>query len=230
MLAPMQNPDELATRYAADDRLRLDNVLSADVAEKVHASVAALPFDLIFHAGGSGRVAAADELERLSPAQRAQLSDEVSRQAAKGVGFLYAGYRMEGERLQAAPGLLRDLLASMNGELLERVREITGIKTLVQADGQYTRYEAGHFLTRHSDAVAAEHRRVAYVLNFSKAWHPDWGGLLQFYSPEGEPRDAWTPRFNSLALFDVRHIHAVTYVAPFAPSPRLALTGWFRDA
>lgn len=54
MLAPLQNSDELATRYAADDRLRLDHVLSADVAEAVHASIAALPFDLIFHAGGSG--------------------------------------------------------------------------------------------------------------------------------------------------------------------------------
>jgi len=230
MLAPMQNTEDLAARYATDDRLRIENLLSADLVERIHTSVAALPFDLIFHHGGSGRVAPTDELARLSPAQRTQLFDEVSRQAARGVGFLYAGYRMEGHRLQRAPDVLRELLSVVNGELLERVREITGIKTLVHADGQYTRYDAGHFLTRHSDAITAEHRRVAYVINLSRAWHPDWGGLLQFYSREGEPRDAWTPHFNSLALFDVRHIHAVTYVAPFAPTPRLALTGWFRDA
>jgi len=31
-----------------------------------------------------------------------------------------------------------------------------------------------------------------------------------------------------LSLFDVRHVHSVTYVAPFAGAPRLSITGWFR--
>jgi SM-20-related protein len=31
-----------------------------------------------------------------------------------------------------------------------------------------------------------------------------------------------------MAIFDVRHIHSVTYVAPLAAKPRLSITGWFR--
>ena len=53
-------------------------------------------------------------------------------------------------------------------------------------------------------------------------------GLLLFYEQNGTPRDAWAPGFNTVSMFDIRHIHAVTYVAPYALEPRLSLTGWFR--
>jgi Rps23 Pro-64 3,4-dihydroxylase Tpa1-like proline 4-hydroxylase len=52
--------------------------------------------------------------------------------------------------------------------------------------------------------------------------------LLQFFEDDGTPRDAWAPQFNSMSLFDVRHVHSVTFIAPFALEPRLSLTGWFR--
>jgi Rps23 Pro-64 3,4-dihydroxylase Tpa1-like proline 4-hydroxylase len=65
-------------------------------------------------------------------------------------------------------------------------------------------------------------------MNFSPQWHPDWGGMLQFFQDDGTPRDAWAPQFNSLVLFDVAHVHSVTFVAPFAKTPRFAVTGWFR--
>ena len=32
---------------------------------------------------------------------------------------------------------------------------------------------------------------------------------------------------NPMTIFDVKHIHSVTYVAPLATKPRLAITGWF---
>ncbi len=92
---------------------------------------------------------------------------------------------------------------------------------------QVTRYRPGHFLTRHNDVVPAEQRRVAYVLGFTPRWHPDWGGLLQFYRQDGVPQDAWAPGFNDLMLFDVHRVHAVTYVTPFAAEPRQAISGWF---
>ena len=53
------------------------------------------------------------------------------------------------------------------------------------------------------------------------------GFATKFYTADGIPRDAWTPRGGSLALFDVRHVHSVTYVTPWAGVPRLSLTGWF---
>ena len=85
----------------------------------------------------------------------------------------------------------------------------------------------GQFLTRHKDDITAEGRRIAYVMGFSKDWHPDWAGLLNFYEDDGSGRDFWIPAFNSLSLFDVRHVHSVSYVTPFAKQQRLSLTGWF---
>ena len=111
--------------------------------------------------------------------------------------------------------------------MLDFVKQVSGRNDVVSADAQYTRYSAGQYLTRHRDVVDRPPRRLAYVLGFTRNWHPDWGGLLQFYEDNGTPRDAWAPAFNRLVLFDVRHVHAVTYVAPFAGAARLSLTGWY---
>ena len=112
-------------------------------------------------------------------------------------------------------------------EMLSFISTITGQTDLTGADAQFTRYTSGQFLTRHKDDITREGRRIAYVMGFSEDWHPDWGGLLQFFENNGTPRDAWIPAFNSLSLFDVRHVHSVTYVTPFTRRPRLSLTGWF---
>lgn len=121
------------------------------------------------------------------------------------------------------------MLAAVNApETLAQVRALTGFQDITPADGQATRYRGGHFLTRHRDDIPGQDRRVAYVLSLTERWHPDWGGLLQFFEDNGTPRDAWVPGWNVLSLFDVRHVHSVTYVAPFAGAPGLSVTGWFR--
>jgi len=125
---------------------------------------------------------------------------------------------------------LHELFDFLNSrQMLDFIMQVTGSVDLVSADAQYTRYIPGQYLTRHRDVVETQGRKFAYVLGFSRDWHPDWGGLLQFYQEDGTPRDAWTPEFNCLNLFATRHIHAVTYVTPFAGEARLSLTGWFRS-
>jgi Rps23 Pro-64 3,4-dihydroxylase Tpa1-like proline 4-hydroxylase len=72
--------------------------------------------------------------------------------------------------------------------------------------------------------------QVAYVMNFcAEEWRPDWGGYLLFYDEDGDVVAGFKPRFNALNLFRVPQKHSVTYVAPFAPIARFAITGWFRD-
>jgi Rps23 Pro-64 3,4-dihydroxylase Tpa1-like proline 4-hydroxylase len=153
--------------------------------------------------------------------------------AAEGIGFFYSSYRLTASRRAAAvDALLRvhEMLDFLNSdEMLAFVSRVTGRDDLRRADGQVTAYTPGHYLTRHRDQVDSEERRLAYVLGLTEEWHPDWGGLLQFYDDDGTPRDAWAPRYNSLALFDVRHVHAVKYVTPYARKPRLSLTGWFHS-
>ena len=108
------------------------------------------------------------------------------------------------------------------------VSSITQNINLNYADGQATRYRSGDFLTRHTDNISGETRQIAYVLGMTENWHPDWGGLLQFFQQNGEPTNSWSPEYNSLTLFDVKKIHSVTSIAPFTERNRYSITGWYR--
>ncbi|OZA59360.1 MAG: hypothetical protein B7X78_08485 [Sphingomonadales bacterium 39-62-4] len=82
----------------------------------------------------------------------------------------------------------------------------------------------------HNDSHVMEGWRVAYVLNLTSAdWQPDWGGYLNFLDEDGDVICGWKPRFNTLNLLRVPQLHQVTYVPPFAPRARYAITGWLRD-
>lgn len=230
MINPNLDLDEIAERYRVDKRVRIDNFLTESAANEVLSSLQEqVTFDRIFFYQGRYHVFQDAQLEQLSAADRAALEQELLGQAAQGIGFDYRALRMDEAHRAKAPPVLQSLFGDMNSaSQLGRIQHLSGIPVL-SADGQFTRYSSGHFLTRHSDQVDKERRRIAYVLNLTPRWHPDWGGMLQFFQSNGVPRDAWDPRFNSLSLFDVSHIHSVTYVTPFAAGARFALTGWYRD-
>ena len=123
------------------------------------------------------------------------------------------------------------LLEHLNAEpMMDLVREITGFPELVKADGQATLFGPQHYLGRHTDSHVMEGWKVAYVLNFAReGWHPDWGGYLLFLDEDGDVIEGFRPRFNALNMFAVPQSHLVSFVAPFAPAGRMAITGWFRD-
>ncbi len=232
----MLNPDldlvQLRSQYQEDNRVRIDDFLKTEIAEEIEGVLKEqLKFDLIFFSQGKNHVMSSEQMSSLDTATQQELQRELHQLATRGNGFLYAGYRMEGDKETKAPAILRELFEFMNGDRIRTLmNDITGKDNIDEASGQYTRYTAGQYLTRHTDDIQAEGRLMAYILNFTRLWHPDWGGLLQFFEKSGVPRDAWEPRFNSLSLFDVQHIHSVTYVAPHAVGGRYALTGWFQRA
>lgn len=123
------------------------------------------------------------------------------------------------------------LLEHLNApEFLNLARDVTGIKELVRADAQATLFAANHYLGLHTDSHVAQGWRVAYVLNLAPDnWHPDWGGYLLFLDDEGDVVEGFRPRFNALNLFLVPQNHQVSYVPPFAPNSRFAITGWLSD-
>ena len=98
---------------------------------------------------------------------------------------------------------------------------------LVMVGAQATRYLPGQFLRLHDDHHAVENRRYAYVVNLSRDWEADWGGMLHFVAADGSVEEVFMPRFNSLSLFRVPHRHFVGLVSPWAKQPRLAITGWW---
>ena len=61
----------------------------------------------------------------------------------------------------------------------------------------------------------------------------DWIEEAEEFLSSGDDDDdviaGMKPRFNCLNLFRVPQRHNVSYVPPFAPVGRYAITGWFRE-
>lgn len=224
-----------ASAFARDGRIQIRDVLTPETADAIHE---------ILERGtdwGVGWAAAGEKgvnlrgpaFRALQPAARAKLGLEAGAAARNGrFGFVYGRYPMvDAYRERWDPDHPLDLLLEhLNAEpMLAFVRSVTGLPELLKADAQATLFAPGHFLTRHDDSEVEEGRRIAYVLNFARDWQPDWGGYLLFYDADGDVVAGYRPRFNALNLFVVPAAHNVSYVPPFAPVGRFAVTGWFRD-
>lgn len=233
----MLNPDlplaQLAERFQSRGRIQIDNVLSEDAAEALHRCLhEQVSWDLAFtQEGGQERKITAAELEAMDMRSRQAVMQGIHSQAKQGFAFIYNTYMMVTAYQEGRdPGLVLDrVLEFLNAEpYLNLLRSISGIDSITKSDCQATRYIPGHFLRQHNDLHPEQGREVAFVLNLTRRWEPDWGGLLQFLD-DGGVVETLMPRFNSLTLFRVPQGHCVTYVAPFASGARYAITGWGRS-
>jgi hypothetical protein len=222
---------DLKAEFAADLKINLSDIWTPESAEHIlHCLQRETPYDNAFFAGGRYQSLLDQELRQMPAEQVRQWMAQLHQLAAEGTGFLYGSHLIgRPQRQMQTPPLLSQVHQMLNSpEMLQFVRELTGEKTLMYVSAQASRYVPGNYLTRHNDVVEAEGRRFAYVMGFTRQWHPDWGGLLQFFTPDGTPTQTWVPRFNNMALFEVHHPHAVTYVTRFARHVRYSVTGWFR--
>jgi SM-20-related protein len=226
------NPDidweRVTTEYQQDKRTRIDQVLVQSDAELLHDYLnKKAVYNLAFTQNEQNAELTEKEFLALGRAEIQRIQMHMHEQASRGIGFCYS-------RLLATKDLntenpVKALHALLNtDEVKQKFAMVTGSEPFKFVSSQATKYAKGQYLTRHNDINPAEGRAVAYVIGLTPQWHPDWGGLLQFYYPDGRTRDAWEPRFNSISLFDVSHVHAVTFVTPFALKNRYSVTGWFR--
>lgn len=217
----------LATR----GRVRIDGFLDAEVATRLRECLEhEVPWTLALRDGSGARTIAAPEYARLdAPAREALLREVASGAREDGFRFAYDSYMMAAAYREGRdPGLLlhRMLEVLNHDDVLALYRAITGDARIRRAIAQATRYRPGHFLRQHNDEHADEGRLYAYVINLSREWQPDWGGLLQFVE-RGEVVETFVPRWNSLSLFRVPAEHIVTPVQPWAGADRYAITGWW---
>lgn len=232
MLNPKLNIEQLTTQYSSHRRIQIFDVLASEAAEQLYTCLAhEVPWGLAFTDGTKPQLLHADEIAAFD--QSAWL-DVINKAQGRSIGahqfrFAYNSYMMvEAYQGQRDPGLLlHKVLEFLNsGEFIGFMHRITTCTDVRSVMAQATRYMPGHFLTRHNDLVGAEYRRVAYVLNMTKSWRADWGGLLEFEDEQGNATETFMPTFNSLTLFQVPMWHHVSYVAPFAAAGRYAITGW----
>ena len=227
---------QLRQIYLRHKRVRVDNFLDPGIAIQVQELLAenSLPMHMVFYANGKPNSISAAEFESLDPEEKKILKLEIEELASKGIGYCYETVMPKNikNREVSISGQGHDLLTKVansfsSQETLKLVKQITGNASVKEADAQLTRFSVGHYITRHRDELPNKRRELAYILSLTDGWHPDWGGLLQFFNPDGSVRDAWVPKFNTLSLFEIQHIHSVTYVTPFARVPRYSMTGWF---
>ncbi len=232
------NPDHdtgaLAREFNQARRIQIPDFLKKPSAEALYECMTEeTPWFTAYRDGGQDHMISEERLRAMSPQDLQALQARVWQQARDEFEFMYGCYPLMDESLrdQNPELFLYKWVESINTEpVLDFIRQITGLKSLIRADAQATWYRKGQFLTLHNDFDPSdEGKRVAYVLSLAHGWLPDWGGILQFYDENFNVEAGYIPKFNSLALFETPQNHSVTYVTPFCGNRRLAITGWFRD-
>jgi Rps23 Pro-64 3,4-dihydroxylase Tpa1-like proline 4-hydroxylase len=234
MLNAQLNVPALAEQFQRQKRrIVIRDVFEPAFADRVFTCLKdETPWGLAYFDGKPMVVDAAQTRAMDAPAQAA-LDATAAKGARFGFSYLYSCYPMLDAFLaRRDPDLfLHRLLEFINSPaMLNFVRNVTGLPQIVRADAQATLFGPGHFLTLHNDYDPAKGRLVAYVLGFTKNWRADYGGMLQFMTETHDVEAGFLPHFNSLMMFSVPQLHAVTYVPPYAPVGRYSVTGWFQDA
>lgn len=217
-----------------DGRVQVDGYLQTATAERLRQCLEReVPWTLALRDAAGSRTIDHATYAAMPKEAVARLLANVAADAADakddGFRFAYDSYMMvTAYKEQRDPGLLlhRVLELFNSPDYLAFLRALTGDARVRRVNAQATRYTPGHFLRFHTDEDHNEGRLYAYVLNLSRTWSADWGGLLQFIGDDGRVQETFLPRWNTLSMFAVPSGHAVSLVAPWAREDRLAITGW----
>jgi len=222
--------DALAKEFGEKKRIQIPNIFPAPQAQDLYEDLAGkTPWGLFYRKSGVGERLHADDLKKLSQNDLREIYQHIFFSARTSYQFMYY-FNGLGENISPAGQLVVDFVNYINTRpVLDFITQITGISGLIRADGQATRYIGNCFLHPHTDQQESTGRRVAYVLNMTKNWRPDWGGYLQFFDGAMNVEEGFMPTFNTLNLFAVPRGHSVSLVSPFCGGERLSITGWFRD-
>lgn len=213
-------------------RVQVEGFLQPEAAERLRACLAhEVPWTLALRDASGSRTVPASEYAAMAPNA---LDSLLARTAvdARGGGFRFAydSYMMVRAYTEGRDPdlLLHRVLEFLNAPpYVQLCQALSNDARVRRVNAQATRYRPGHFLRQHSDEDSREGRLYAYVINLSRDWRADWGGLLQFVDLKGRVVDTFLPRWNTLSLFAVPAEHVVTMVMPWAEQERLAITGWW---
>ena len=231
-LNPRLDREKLRADFRRLGRLDIPDFLGDDGALLLRKElVARSDWMTVINAGEKIYEISRSGLAELNDAQRGLLDAKITEAARNEFQYRYEALRVPDDQAlrRGAQDLLTAFVSFLSSPAaLDFFRYITADETISFADGQATAYSTGHFLSRHDDDVIGKGRRCAYVLGLTPAWRAEWGGLLMFHGADGNIVEAFTPRMAALRLFRIPAVHSVSYVTPFAPEPRLSVTGWLR--
>lgn len=233
---PALDPAAMAKVFRRLGRLHIPGFFAGDGADRVAKALAGpdVPWIKTWRTTGPSLDSDMAQFEGLSPESRAAFDAEMKTAAAAGFCFQFDAWRVSDDidRGIRRGGALAPIEAAhdfVNSRaFLDFVAILSGEPRGTYADTMASRYRPGDFLSAHDDQMKGKNRLLAYVLNFTPLWRPDWGGVLSFLDEDGHVAEGYTPCFNALNIFAIPSAHAVSYVAPFAGAHRHAVTGWVR--
>ena len=219
-------------KFAERGRVEIRDLLGPGEADALRKHLLERPdWSQVLNAGEGVYEIPRVDVSQLTAQQVAELDTRVIDAARHGFQYRYESIRVpddQAERERRGTLLDRFIAFMSSRPVLDLVAEITSADDLAFADGQATAYSHGHFLTAHDDDVSGKQRRAAYVFGLAPKWRAEWGGLLMFHGTDGNIEEAFAPAMGVLRLFAVPCLHSVSYVTPFAPEPRISVTGWLR--
>ena len=219
--------DAIRETIARNGRVQIRDFFEPHVVEALAGALDGIDWRILYRDETGDRKLAAEELSALTPDAKAGLTSGIHHLAEREFQFLFHSHSMVDNAKRGEADILTRFVRWMaDEEFLSVMRSLSGMPDINRVYAQATLYTRGSFLLLHTDETAAERRRIAYVINLTRRWSPDWGGLLHFADDDGNVTDTFFPHFNSLSLFTVPQKHFVSYVAPYAQGMRSAVTGW----
>jgi Rps23 Pro-64 3,4-dihydroxylase Tpa1-like proline 4-hydroxylase len=229
-LNPEVDFEQAKQTYLDTQKTRVPNLLPIKLAEEIAVKLAnELDYVNAYYDEEKYHTISQQDLLNLNKEEQHALSERIYTNAARGIGYIFGRHSILIDEVRSQKSqFAQDILRWLNSqEIIEHVRQVTGNGNINKAMAQAMRLMPGHFITRHVDVLPEEQRLISFSLDFNINWHSDWGGLTVFFEKDGTTREAWTPKFNTLDLFDVKFINSTTYVTPYSPMPRLSINGWF---
>ncbi|MHB1954046.1 MAG: 2OG-Fe(II) oxygenase, partial [Sulfobacillus sp.] len=214
----------MAQTFARTGRVQIADVLTDASAQRLRCALEQeTPWGLILNDGKKVL-----EYDTVSAEDYKSMAIAAWNRAHSGFQYFYHHYRLlENRTTYPAPDhYLTKLVAFLTSpDFFVFIRQITGFESIAWISSSATLYKPLDFLTVHDDGLDGG-KLVAYVLNMTPEWQPDWGGALQFFDRDDHIEEAYLPTFNALNLFRVPKRHSVNQVAAFG-GLRYSVSGWF---
>lgn len=218
--------NELKTEFDIKKRLKINNFLKNTFAEELY-KYALLEKNWILATGidkNKYEKAATQQNDKINNLQIKNINTAFGNDQ-----FTYNFYRTmnANNKMSYLEYTFRNILSST--DFIDKLNKITNLQLTKLTTIFLSKYKSGSFLSPHSDKGNG---KLAFVINLTKNWKPQYGGVLHFMNDERtEIIDSFIPSFNTLMIFEVPIEngipHFVSHIAPNVKYNRYALTGWF---
>jgi hypothetical protein len=221
------------TEFEQTRKVRFEEALHPIFAEKLYQHILRMPDHIWSVACGIRNIKYEKKLHPTLAKRNQDNINEANKTFGKGE-FSYVFNRA----MNNVPGEISQFEMMMrtilNSDMMKKIlSEITGLEITILKTMFLSRYRSGHFLSPHSDKGNG---KIAFVINLTKNWLPQYGGNLHFLSEDRTKIiETWTPAFNNMVIFyvppehekDTGMPHFVGHVNPQVKFSRYAITGWY---